>query len=785
MDFDLEPRMNAVPLRGRRRVFADSLESIDFVAPGAHYHRAHAGAELVVTLGHDDTVEVVRATSACHELLGRSQLEASETPTLLVETMSRSELARLSANLRAAARRRAVSQNDYRFHEGDGTILDVEVVAFPLHTGDGRLSFRLSLRGLAAAGSRGLLAEAPPHIRRLTDRMPAACSVLDRELRFVWMNERYAYLTGRDASRVPGVPLRKLVSAEAWTVLSPRLDATLAGHEQCFVYRNLPNGAPARIAELSMLPDLDADGNVQGVVILLMDRTAEEEARSALFDTRSFHDAVLETSTDWIWETDAELRFTFAGPQIAEMGGFEPAEVLGKTPFDFMPEDEAQRVRKLLANAHANRQPFSRLVHRAVRRDGQEIVVQANAVPVFDNDGAFRGYRGVDRDVSACTRLEAQLRHAQKMDAVGRLTAGIAHDFNTLLTVINSGAELALDELAPDDPMVEELRDVLSAGERAAALTRQLLAFSRMQVLQPKTLDVGELVQGVGKMLRRLLAKNVRLETHVEERAITFADPGQIEQVVINLAVNARDAMPRGGTLRISTGLQRLDGNRACSAGVPAGEYVFVSVTDDGIGMDDATRAKIFEPFFTTKEVGKGTGLGLSTVFGIVTQSGGAIEVESTPGAGSTFTVLLPRRLEAQEPETKSGARCVRPATGTLLLVDGEDAVRSMTARVLASDGYRVHTARDVDEALDLIAHGTRVDAVLTDSMLPTSAGKELSDRLRASSPDLKTVYLSSYPENDGDPELAVGLGERLLPKPFSAQTLRATVRELLEPHAG
>ncbi len=397
-------------------------------------------------------------------------------------------------------------------------------------------------------------------------------------------------------------------------------------------------------------------------------------------------------------------------------------------------------------------------------------------------DGRPEGAVVMHVNVSDHKRVEQQLHHAQKMEAVGRLAGGVAHDFNNLLTVINGYAEMVQDRLPPGDPVRELVGEITRAGERAAALTRRLLAFSRQQLVVPQVLDLNALVADTEKLLRRLIGEDVELVADLEPAlGRVQADPGQVEQILMNLAVNARDAMPRGGRLTIQTRNLRVDVSD--SSGVVPGPYVLLAVADTGCGMDEATQARLFEPFFTTKGPGRGTGLGLATVHGIVQQAGGHIAVESAPGRGTTFRIYLPR-VEAVGPTRKSqqGAHLRPGGRETILLVEDESAVRALVRAVLQDGGYQVLEARDGREALQMVEqYPGPIHLLVSDVVMPELGGRELADRLAGLRPDLKILYLSGYTD---DAVLRHGVREAeavLLQKPFTPDALALTVREVLD----
>ncbi|HET7423666.1 MAG TPA: PAS domain S-box protein [Gemmatimonadales bacterium] len=424
--------------------------------------------------------------------------------------------------------------------------------------------------------------------------------------------------------------------------------------------------------------------------------------------------------------------------------------------------------------------------------DGTLRMVMTSAVPVRRPAGEIGGAIVLHRDVTeqqaaeeALRRSEEQLRQAQKMEAVGQLAGGIAHDFNNLLTGILSYCDLLLDEVRSGDPIRSDIEQIRQAGQRAAGLTRQLLAFSRRQVLQPKVLSLNTVLTDLDGMVRRLAGADVVVDTEIDVGLwYVLADPGQLEQVVINLVVNARDAMPDGGRITISTANRvYLPDTPDRPAGVRPGAYVALGLSDTGVGMDPELQSRIFEPFFTTKEPGKGTGLGLSTVYGIVQQSGGHVAVRSAPGRGATFTVLLPRHVGVEAaPASRPDRRRLPGGTETLLLVEDEAAVRSSARRLLERNGYTVLEARHGGDALRIADESERpIDLVLTDLVMPEMGGRELVERLRAHRPALKVVFMSGYTEKaiavDGVMPPHTGFVE----KPFTVEQLMRRVREILD----
>jgi signal transduction histidine kinase/CheY-like chemotaxis protein len=388
----------------------------------------------------------------------------------------------------------------------------------------------------------------------------------------------------------------------------------------------------------------------------------------------------------------------------------------------------------------------------------------------------------LERQVAERGRLEEQLRQSQKLEAIGRLAGGVAHDFNNLLTAVLSNARMIEDQLPAGHAARQDVAEIITAGERAAALTSQLLAFSRRQRLAPQVIGLADVVWGLEKMLRRILGETVKLEVLTDARGEVLADPSQLEQVIVNLVVNARDAMPDGGRLTITVSeVEAAERESGADPGLPEGPLAVLSVEDSGSGMDQETQARIFEPFFTTKDPGKGTGLGLSTVYGIVAQSGGAIRVRSAPGAGTEFRVCL-RRHDGPRSTAATAPQSPRSTGGqeTILLVEDDDAVRAIARRVLQQAGYSVIEAPGPRTAVEFAeGHPQPIDLLLTDVMLPNENGVSLSRRIVALRPGLRVAFMSGYTGEVADAELPAGAP--FLPKPFTPDTLLATVRRALD----
>jgi PAS domain S-box-containing protein len=515
------------------------------------------------------------------------------------------------------------------------------------------------------------------------------------------------------------------------------------------------------------------------------ERRRAEEARRK---TEDLLHGIVEKAPALIFVKDLDGRYLLVNRHMADVIGVDAESVLGKTASAVYPPAQAQAHaafdRRVLAAGEALEDE-----EEVLRDDGPHTYISIEA-PLTDASGRVYALCGISTDITArkraeeaLRRSEEQLRQAQKMEAIGNLAGGIAHDFNNLLSVILGYSSLLLQTMEPGDARRADMEEIDRAGKRAAALTQQLLAFGRKQLLQPRTIRLSDVVAGVGSLLRRLIGENIELTVRGSgDLGYVSADPTRMEQIIMNLAVNSRDAMPRGGKLIIETENADLDPARAAHVGVAPGSYVMLAVTDNGVGMDRATQARIFEPFFTTKEVGKGTGLGLATVFGIVKQSGGSISVDSEPGRGTTFRIYLPRTDATGEDEHESGYPIPRALEGseTILLVEDEEQVRALVRTILQRSGYHVMEAQTGGDAL-LVSekHPGAIDLLLTDVIMPHISGPQLAQRLGRLVG--KVLYMSGYTEDSTVRQSAVDSSVALLQKPITPEELVRKVREVLD----
>ena len=509
--------------------------------------------------------------------------------------------------------------------------------------------------------------------------------------------------------------------------------------------------------------------------------------RQALRQHQRLLRQIIDANPSLIFVKDWNGRFVLVNQATADIYGTTVDSLLGKTDADFNPNPEEvahflRDDRDVIASGRPKLISEEQVTNPTTK---QTRWFQTIKVPLPMPDAETSTLLGVATEITERKLLEEQLLQSQKMEAVGQLAGGVAHDFNNILTAIVGYTDLLAAEFGGNTRQLEDLEEIRKAARRAAALTRQLLAFSRKQVLEPRVLDLNTVVTNLEKMLRSLISANIELKTSLAtELGAARADPNQLEQVIMNLAINARDAMPEGGTLTIETGNATLDDTYAAQhVSVAPGSYVMLAVSDTGCGMSEETKARIFEPFFTTKPAGRGTGLGLSTVYGIVKQSGGNIWLYSEPGKGTTFKVYLPTVVALPEDIGKiAAAESIRHGGGTVLVVEDDDQLRRLTHRALASQGYTVLEADRGRAALDIARrHKGIIDLLLTDVIMPDTNGRKLADTLRSVRPGLRVLYMSGYPDGAIASHGMLEEGVAYLAKPFTTEAVTRKVREVLE----
>jgi two-component system, cell cycle sensor histidine kinase and response regulator CckA len=519
-------------------------------------------------------------------------------------------------------------------------------------------------------------------------------------------------------------------------------------------------------------------------LVLATDVTGRERAREALRETQELYRDLFDHANDVIFTTDLKGKLTSLNKAGEIVTGYSANEAIGSDVTQILGPKSLELARSMREKKLIDGGETTYEIEIA-RKDGRLITLAVSSSLTY-KDGKPNGVRGISRDITERKQLEEGLRQTQKMEALGRLASGIAHDFNNLLGVIIGYSEL-LSDVKLEAPLDTYAQETLKAGKRAASLTSQLLAFGRRQVVQPKVLDLNLAITNMGQLLRRVIREDIEMTFKPSpELGRVKADPGQVEQVIVNLAVNARDAMPNGGELKIETATVNLDESyRRKDPFLAPGRYVLLTVSDTGVGMDAKTKASIFEPFFTTKPSGKGTGLGLATVYGIVKQSGGAISVQSQPEKGTTFMIYLPC---VEEPITHfasgSGPIDVLTGTETVLLVDDTEPFRRLVRTFLEKHGYTVLEAHTSPDAAHLSTnYEGPIHLLLTDVIMPQVDGYQLSDYLRFHRPEMKVLYMSGYGSSAGPGRQGLKRGTQVLPKPFCKDALLLAVRQMLDEH--
>jgi PAS domain S-box-containing protein len=511
------------------------------------------------------------------------------------------------------------------------------------------------------------------------------------------------------------------------------------------------------------------------------DVVERKRAEEALRESEARYRLITENANDLIGLLDQQGAILYFSPSVRSLLGYEPSELLGTLVFDLIHPDDLGQVREHWTKLDLRR---IQIIYRVRHNDG--------SWRWFDAQGALIERERehyivlVGRDITERRQLEAQLLQVQKLDAIGQLAGGVAHDFNNLLVVISGCAELASAGASPDDPVQQELNEILKATQRAASLTRQLLTFARRQISEPKPLNLNDLIRELDRMLRRLIREDITLVSALApDLWHVCVDPGQLEQVIINLAVNARDAMPRGGRLTITTANIVLDRAPASpDVSVLPGSYVLLSVADTGVGMSEEIQRHAFEPFFTTKEPGQGAGLGLATCYGIVKQHDGAIYLSSETGRGTTVSIYLPRVQHTPAlPRTQPAVEPLPRGTETVLLVEDDPAVRALLGRILRTQGYAVLEAEHGLVALDIATHPSvrSIDLLLTDMIVPHINGYELAERLRLNFPHIRLLFMSGYSDKAAASNERPEHSAAFIQKPFTATALAHKVRQVLD----
>jgi len=653
---------------------------------------------------------------------------------------------------------------------------------------DRDLTFLSSMAGPVALAIEHRQAEETLHKQQRENEVifhsaPLMIIYKDANNRVLRANRAAAQSMGLTVEEIEGRSVYDLCPSEAVAYHQDDLEVIRTGNAKLGIvepYR-LSSGE-VRLVSTDKIPYRDQEGKIVGVVAFSTDITEKQRAEDAMRRSEVNYRSVVQGAPYGICRVAEDGSFFNVNPALVEMLGYESEEDLLSVNLDRDIFREAEKRADLVREGS---EVLEGLEVTWNRKDGTPIQVRLSGWPVRDPKWPSTCYELMSENVTEQRVLEKQLRQVQKMEAIGRLAGGIAHDFNNLLMVIRGHAELLLDRPAGEaDWSRSKVKQIERAADRAAGLTRQLLAFSRMQVLQPKILDLNEVVADMGKMLPRLIGENIELAMELSpDLKRVKADPGQLEQVIMNLVVNARDAMPQGGRVSIETGNVDLDEAFARRhPALAAGRYVMLAVSDTGTGMDSETQAHVFEPFFTTKEVGKGTGLGLATVYGVVKQSGGYVTLDSELGRGTTFRIYLPPVEASLQPSVASvNQDTATTGSGTVLIAEDEKGVRELAREFLSLSGYTVLEARDGVEAMAIAKnHGGPIDLLITDVIMPRMGGRELAARVSTLRPNTKILFMSGYAEyapNQNETEEHT----QWLTKPFTRVALTRMAGELLK----
>jgi two-component system, cell cycle sensor histidine kinase and response regulator CckA len=517
-----------------------------------------------------------------------------------------------------------------------------------------------------------------------------------------------------------------------------------------------------------------------------------KRAEEALRESKNRLRDITHSMADWIWEVDRKGKYTYVSDTVKNILGYSAEELLGKTPFELMPAKERDKTREIFFQITSKSNPIVDLENWNLTKDGTKVCLLTNGVPVIDANGESQGYRGVDKDITTQrmlekekTEVEAQLRQAQKMESVGRLAGGVAHDYNNALTAIMGYTELALINADPKGPLHQDLNEVLKASRHAKDITRQLLAFARKQTIAPKVLDLNTNIESMLKMIRRLIGEDIDLVWFPGKSLWNVKmDPSQIDQILANLCVNAKDAIAGVGRITIETSQIVLD-EAYCAGhrGFVPGEFVTMSISDDGCGMDKEIQDNIFEPFFTTKDIEKGTGLGLSTIYGIVKQNNGFINVYSEPDKGTTIKIYLPRHDDTAIESKKERADEIPQGHGeTILLVEDDISILKLIQKILNRLGYKVLAANSPKRAIKLAKnHNSEIHLLVTDVIMPEMNGFEMANSLQSLYPNLKRIFMSGYTANAIAHHGVLDEGIDFIQKPCSQIDLAKIVRKVLD----
>ncbi|HYM26106.1 MAG TPA: PAS domain S-box protein, partial [Vicinamibacterales bacterium] len=768
------------------------------LALGITRHRAEAARRLLASIvtSTEDAIfattldgTIVSWNGGAERLYGYSAEEAIGKPVSITYPTGHS--AEFAETLRCLFAGDPVVRRETVRRRKDGTEVAVAKTMSPIRDASGRLIGKSVIARDITDRQRAerTVRESQERFRLIAETVTQVFWIADAPIGSItYVSPAYERIWGRSCGSLYADPQSfvEAIQADDRVQALATLTAQQRGESFDHEYRIVrPDGQVRWIWDRGFPVPMPDGGGVVQYVGVAEDITDRKSAEQSLRDAEERMRFALDASGVGVWEANLRTGVAYWSETCERMHGIAPGS-FGRTMEAFLsrihPEDR-ERIGALIGRAIAERRDAELEYHTQLPDGTMRLISSVGRFRYDENGSPVRG-AGVALDITERRSLEDQLRQAQKMEAIGQLAGGIAHDFNNLLTAILGFSEFLAESFPEDDARRQDVDEVRHAAERAATLTKQLLAFGRKQILDVRIMHVGDVVAELTPMLRRLVSEAIDLRTTTGDRGLVKADPGQLQQVLMNLVVNARDAMPDGGRLTIETcDLMIDDAFVRRHPGAPRGPHVALHVRDTGSGMDAVTLKRIFEPFFTTKPKGQGTGLGLATVYGIVKQSGGAIWVESEPGRGTSFTVCLPRTDEVDVP---AEAAQVDAPSGrgeeTVLLVEDENVVREFVYKVLTRKGYTVHALPDPQRAIEYAeAHHARIDLVFTDVVLPDMNGKAMVTRLRTRHPESKVLFMSGYDDNAIVQHGVLNMDTELLQKPFTADALARKVRGVLD----
>jgi two-component system cell cycle sensor histidine kinase/response regulator CckA len=730
---------------------------------------------------------ITRWNPAAQRIFGWTEAEVLGRPNPIFPPESEVEFKQLLGRLLAGE---SLADLELSHRRQDGSQLDVRLFAAPMYDARGESIGAMAVMEdiTEAKLVREALRESEEKFRRTFDQAPIGAAIVSLDYRFQRVNAELCRLTAYSEAELMARTFLEITHPEDVADSLDQIQRLLRGEiDQYQIDKRYVRKDGATVwVRLSVRQMKDAQGKSLYFLPMMEDITAHKQAEAAFKKSESQYRLLVNQIPAVVFKGYGDWSIDFFDDKIEALTGYSKEEFDSRELkwCDLVLPEDLDMVRRIFIEAVKCDKSYVR-EYRIKKKNGEVGWIQGRGQIFCDAAGQVDYISGVLFDITERKALEAQLMQAQKLEAVGRLAGGLAHDFNNLLMAIMGYGELMRTSLNKDDPHYQYVDDILKATERAASLTQQLLGFSRRQIMQPQVVNLNPLVADLEKMLRRLIGEHIELEiTLGHDLGAVKADPGQIGQIIMNLAINGRDAMPRGGRLTLETANIQFAASHHCRfATAPPGRYVMLAVSDTGGGMEPATLAHIFEPFFTTKEDGKGTGLGLPMVYGIVKQNHGYIEVNSLSGQGTMFRIYLPR-LEApvEAPRPKMPAVVKLEGSETILLVEDEEALRTLLGRFFRLFGYNVLEARHGAEAMSICKrHQGPIHLMVTDVVMPRMSGLELADHAVRLHPEMKVVYMSGYADRDLAAYGGLDPSKTIIPKPFKPMDLVKQVREFLD----